>query len=52
MEKGVKFDICDNTLESLHIDKSKIIDNVVSVQSGFAELARLQFVEHYAYLKP
>jgi intracellular sulfur oxidation DsrE/DsrF family protein len=51
-DQGVKFEVCNNTLDSRHLDKDKFIDKVTFIASGFAELARLQAKEGYAYLKP
>ena len=50
--KGVEFRVCEITLKSRNIDKSKLIDEVVYVPSGVAEVSRLQVQEGYAYLKP
>ena len=50
--KGVEFRVCEITLKSRNIDKSKLIDEVVYVPSGVAEVSRLQIQEGYAYLKP
>ena len=50
--KGVDFRVCEITLKSRNIDRSKLIDDVVYVPSGVAEVSRLQFQEGYAYLKP
>ena len=49
---GVEFRVCEITLKSRNIDKSKLIDEVVYVPSGVAEVSRLQIQEGYAYLKP
>jgi hypothetical protein len=51
-ERGVKFEVCANTLDSRHLEKSQFIDGITFVPSGFAELARLQFRQGFAYLKP
>ena len=50
--KGVEFRVCEITLKSRNIDKSKLIEDVVYVPSGVAEVSRLQVQEGYAYLKP
>jgi uncharacterized protein len=50
--KGVDFRVCEITLKSRNIDKSKLIEDVVYVPSGVAEVSRLQVQEGYAYLKP
>lgn len=51
-DRGVQFRICNNTLESRQIDKSKILPEATLVPSGVAEATRLQSQEGYAYLKP
>lgn len=50
--KGVEFRVCRNTLVSRKIDESKVIPDATIVQSGVAEVSRLQVQEKYAYLKP
>jgi len=50
--KGVEFRVCEFTLQSRNIDKKQMIDDIKYVPSGVAEVARLQFQEGYAYLKP
>ena len=50
--KGVEFRVCEITLKSRNIDRSKLIDDVAYVPSGVAEVSRLQIQEGYAYLKP
>lgn len=50
--KGVEFRVCNNTLVSRKIDKSKVIHQAKIVPSGVAEVARLQSQEGYAYVKP
>src|SRR5436190_13722330 len=52
VSKGVEFRVCEITLTSRNIDKSKLIDDVTYVPSGVAEVSRLQVQEGYAYLKP
>ena len=52
VSRGVEFRVCEITLKSRNIDKSKLIDEVTYVPSGVAEVSRLQFQEGYAYLKP
>lgn len=48
----VQFKVCDNTLTSRKIDKSRVIPEASVVPSGVAEVSRLQIEEGYAYLKP
>lgn len=50
--KGVEFKVCNNTLVSRKIDKSKVIMGASIVPSGVAEIGRLQAREGYVYLKP
>ena len=50
--QGVEFRVCEITLKSRNIDKSKLIEDVTYVPSGVAEVSRLQIQEGYAYLKP
>jgi hypothetical protein len=50
--KGVEFRLCNNTLVTRKIDKSKVIPEVSIVPSGVAEAARLQAREGYVYLRP
>jgi uncharacterized protein len=51
-EKGVRFEACGNTLKTRKIDTGRLADGVTVVDSGMAELARLQAREGYAYIKP
>ena len=44
--------MCETTLKSRQLDKSKFIPEVGYVPSGVAEIARLQQREGYAYIKP
>jgi hypothetical protein len=50
--KGVEFRLCNNTLVTRKIDRSKVIPEVTIVESGVAEAARLQIREGFAYLRP
>jgi intracellular sulfur oxidation DsrE/DsrF family protein len=50
--KGVDFRVCNNTLVTRNIDKSKVIQEATIVPSGVAEAARLQAREGYVYLRP
>jgi hypothetical protein len=50
--KGVDFRLCNNTLVTRNIDKSKVIEEATIVPSGVAEAARLQAREGYVYLRP
>lgn len=50
--KGVEFRVCNFTLLSRNIDKSKVHPEAKIVPSGVAEVGRLQAREGYVYLKP
>lgn len=50
--QGVDFRVCNFTLLSRKIDKSRVIPEATIVPSGVAEIARLQAQEHYVYIKP
>jgi len=50
--KGVEFRVCNNTLTSRHIDPATLLLESKIVPSGVAEVARLQALEGYVYLKP
>lgn len=50
--RNVEFRVCNNTLTTRKIDKSKVIPEATIVPSGVAEVARLQVEEGFAYLKP
>jgi intracellular sulfur oxidation DsrE/DsrF family protein len=52
MAKGVKFDVCNNTLVGRKIDPKTVIPGAVIVPSGVAEVAKLQAKEGYVYVKP
>jgi intracellular sulfur oxidation DsrE/DsrF family protein len=49
--RGVEFRVCNNTLKSRHIDKSRVVSDAKIVPSGVAEIAKLEH-EGYVYLKP
>lgn len=50
--RGVEFRLCNNTLVTRNIDRSKVIEEATIVPSGVAEAARLQAREGYVYLRP
>lgn len=50
--RGVEFKVCNNTLVSRKLDKSKVIMSATIVPSGVAEVGRLQAREGFVYLKP
>lgn len=50
--KGVEFKVCEITLKSRDLDRTKFIPQVKFVPSGVQEVTRLQQQAGYAYLKP
>jgi intracellular sulfur oxidation DsrE/DsrF family protein len=50
--RNVKFRVCNNTLEARKIDRKRVLPEATIVPSGVAEVARLQYQEGFAYLKP
>ena len=50
--KGVDFRVCNNTLKYRHIDPARVDQEAKIVPAGVAEIANLQFKEHFAYIKP
>lgn len=50
--QGVEIRACNNTLVGRQIAKERLHPDVGVVPSGVAEIARLQALEGYAYLKP
>ncbi len=49
--RGVEFRVCNNTLQSRHIDRSRVVPDAKIVPSGVAEIAKLES-QGYVYLKP
>jgi intracellular sulfur oxidation DsrE/DsrF family protein len=49
---GVEFRVCHNTLAARHISEQNLLMDAKVVPAGVVEVARLQFEEGYAYLKP
>ena len=50
--RGVRFDVCDITLQRRSLNKGQFISDATFVPSGVAEITRLQQREGYAYLRP
>ena len=50
--QGVDFRLCANSLTARRIDKSKVVPDVTIVESGVAEVARLEAREGFVYLRP
>ncbi|HBO78663.1 MAG TPA: hypothetical protein DD502_10945, partial [Cupriavidus sp.] len=49
---GVEFRVCHNTLAARRISEQNLLMDAKVVPAGVVEVARLQFDEGYAYLKP
>ncbi|MDP3700925.1 MAG: DsrE family protein [Hylemonella sp.] len=50
--KGIEFRVCNNTLVSRSINPDRLLMETKIVPSGVSEVARLQAMEGYVYLKP
>ena len=50
--KGVRFEICEITLQNRQLRKEQFIDSATYVPSGVATLTRLQQRDGFAYVKP
>lgn len=50
--QGVEFRVCNITLTDRKIDPNQLLMETKIVPSGVAEVARLQALEGYAYIKP
>ncbi|WP_132061520.1 DsrE family protein [Halorussus amylolyticus] len=48
---GISFKACGNTLDTMDLDESELVDGVETVPSGAGELTRLQH-DGYAYIRP
>lgn len=49
---GVEFRVCHNTLTARRIPESSVLMEAKVVPAGVVEVARLQFDEGFAYIKP
>ena len=50
--KGVAFEICGNTMKAHNLTMAQVLPQAHLVPSGMAEIAKREFREHFAYLKP
>ena len=50
--KGVEFRICQNSMNGLRLTKGDLIEKILVVPSGVAEIARLQARDGYVYIRP
>ena len=50
--RGVEFRACRNTLNARSLTGAALVDEATVIQSGVAEVARLQAREGFVYVKP
>jgi intracellular sulfur oxidation DsrE/DsrF family protein len=50
--QGVDFRLCANSLTARKLDRTKVVPDVTIIESGVAEVARLQAKEGFVYLHP
>jgi uncharacterized protein len=50
--QGVDFRLCAHSLTARKLDPSKVVPDVTIIESGVAEVARLQAKEGFVYLHP
>lgn len=51
LDDGVSFKACSNTLETMGLDESDLVEGVETVPEGAVEVTRLE-TDGYAYLRP
>ena len=51
MSAGVRFVACGNSMQSMHLTKDDMIDNIAYARAGYVEVMRLQKLG-YAYIRP
>ena len=50
--RGVVFQVCEITLKNRNLNKNQFILDADFTPSGVVKIADLQYVDHYAYIKP
>ena len=50
--RGVVFEVCEITLKNRNLNKNQIILDADYTPSGVVKIGDLQYVDHYAYIKP
>jgi uncharacterized protein len=50
--RGVVFEVCEITLKNRNLNKSQFILDTDFTPSGVVKIADLQYLDHYAYIKP
>jgi intracellular sulfur oxidation DsrE/DsrF family protein len=50
--RGVVFEVCEITLKNRNLNKNQFILDADYTPSGVVKIGDLQYVDHYAYIKP
>jgi len=50
--RGVVFEVCEITLKNRNLSKDQFLLDADFTPSGVARIADLQYINHYAYIKP
>jgi intracellular sulfur oxidation DsrE/DsrF family protein len=50
--RGVVFEVCEITLKNRNLSKEQFLLDADFTPSGVVRIADLQYVDHYAYIKP
>ena len=50
--RGVVFEVCEITLKNRNLNKNQFVLDADFTPSGVVKIADLQYVDHYAYIKP
>jgi len=50
--RGVVFEVCEITLKNRNLNKNQFLLDADFTPSGVVKIADLQYVDHYAYIKP
>ncbi len=50
--RGVVFEVCEITLKNRNLNKNQFILDADFTPSGVVRIADLQYMDHYAYIKP
>jgi hypothetical protein len=51
MAAGVRFVACGNSMQSMHLTKDDMIDNIAYAKAGYVEIMRLQ-QQGWTYIRP
>jgi intracellular sulfur oxidation DsrE/DsrF family protein len=50
--RGVVFEVCEITLKNRNLNKNQFLLDADFTPSGVVKIADLQYVDHYAYIRP